>query len=192
MKRNKMKEAVKISGMGRNAESRAAEQRARELLDLYFEGKTTLADEKFLTEFFSGGDIPTDLDYAKAMFAAFGAAHTCHLADKMPLMPSERAETVSTRIPKIRRIYMSVSVAAAMLLAAVVTWALMSEKPTVYCYLNGEPITDITVAARQADMASRLFESNIRASSDGAAAVNRAAESMQRINRILVRMNPEE
>lgn len=68
---------------------------------------------------------------------------------------------------KARRVYMSVSIAAAMLAAAGITWSVVDRQPTVYCYLNGEPVTNMKTAERQAEMAMRILRGSAKASAEG-------------------------
>lgn len=173
----------------------------RYLLELYFEGGTTLEQEARLREFFAGCDVPEDLEYARAMFGFFSSA----AVDAMPgdvNVPFE-AETVAAESPSkeeepvkatrtaarhgIRRVYAAVSIAAAVMIMAVATFSIIrySDRPTVYCYVDGQPVTDIEYAALQAQMAARILEGNMRTSALGFAAVNEAAKPMEQIGRAL-------
>lgn len=155
----------------------------RELLELYFDGETTLEQEKQLRDYFTGcDDIPADLLYAKAMFGGFTLAeqHACSAEVNIP-----DAKKLPAKRGRLSRIYTSISVAAAVVVAAGLTWVLAPEKQTVYCYLNGEPVTNIEIAARQAQMASRLIETSASVSANNISTFREAGKSMEHLSRIM-------
>lgn len=162
------------------------EREIRELLDLYFEGETTLEQEEALRGFFGGDDIPEDLLYAKAMFGGIAALRNDVAAKAVSVPAGEmKAAPAKKRSRALSIIYRSVSVAAAVVVVTLVAVKFVPEKPTVYCYLNGQPVTDINVAERQADMAVRLLEGSVKASADGIATVKEASKPVERIGRAL-------
>jgi hypothetical protein len=180
----------------------------RYLLDVYFDGETTVEQEHRLKEYFLSEDVPADLLYAKAMFAGFSeaAVEGCALSPEFGREEDNlsKAAAISgtaagaaqlsgteTHASKpvggrMRRIYMAVSVAALLAVTVGVTRMLVSEsKPTVYCYMNGEPVTDIDVAARQAQMVARLLEGSAKASADGIAKASEASKPMEKLGSTL-------
>lgn len=181
----------------------------RYLLDAYFEGETTGEQEHRLKEYLLSEDVPSDLLYARAMFAGFSRAAEDGCACQPEFGPKEESigtvptaevhdaitETApaavgqNTTVRKnIRRrmIYVSMSVAASLMIILGVTFTQIAKsRPTVYCYMNGEPVTDINIAARQAQMAARLLEGSARASADGMAKVTEASKPMEKIESTL-------
>ncbi len=180
----------------------------RYLLDAWFEGETTGEQERRLKEYFlSAEDVPSDLLYAKAMFAGFAEAAE-EECGRLPEFGSEKvfvydapeAEITVIAAPtssshgtgslpvagRRRMIYTAISVAASLVIALGVTLMLIPDnKPTVYCYMNGEPVTDIDVATRQAQMAARLLEGSAKASAEGIAKVSEASKPMEKLGQTL-------
>jgi len=77
-----------------------------ELLDKYFEGETSSAEEKELRKFFSSGDVPEHLMVHKPLFAYFDEE-----------IKKEEATIIKKRMPERRKVLLWVSgVAAAVLL----------------------------------------------------------------------------
>ena len=166
-----------------------SEHEIRALLDLYFEGETTLEQEEALRAFFCGNDVPADLEYAKAMFAGFSSVNGNEFCKDIVIdYTAEQASSNAKGIPRRRtllRVYSAVSLAAAAILVTVLTITLSPEKPTVYCYLNGEPVTDISIAERQAEMAIRLLQGSAKASENGYSTIQEAAKPAQKLGRAM-------
>ncbi len=92
---------------------------------------------------------------------------------------------------RLMRIYTAMSVAASLMIALGVTWILTYDsapRPTVYCYVNGQPVTDINIATRQAQMASRLIAGSARVSADGMARVSEASKPIEKLGNTLKRL----
>lgn len=121
------------------------QSRIRELLDLYFEGQTTLEQERAIKDFFATTqNIPADLAPYKAMFAAFDASAL------------ERSDTMVPRIasrPSWQVLLGGISAisAAACLLLALFIWSgKRVNEPTIICYVDGVEITDTDRAVAEA------------------------------------------
>lgn len=184
----------------------------RYLLELYFDGETTIEQERQLREYFAGDDVPADLEYARAMFGFFGAAakDTCQTdivlrfeegsptAHEEPCVAeirdlSKPAPKTSRRIAWTGWVYRAASVAAVVLLTIGITFTVTryADQPTIYCYVNGQPVTDIDYATRQAEMAARILEGNMKTSAEGINALAEASKPMEQLGKVLQMMGVE-
>lgn len=151
----------------------------RQLLDLYFEGEATLEQEKRLKEFFAGSNVPADLEYARAMFGFFGKASGERMGD--PVVFSAPRKRTRAR----GWMYRAVSAAAVVAIAAVVTFKVTDKGDReMYCYVNGVPVTDMELAARQAEMAVRILEGNVKASAYGLEVAGKAGKPLEQAVKI--------
>jgi hypothetical protein len=118
------------------------------LLDRYFEGETTSAEEQRLRAYFAAGkDIPEELRYAAGMFAFFGESRaTC-----LPERP---------RKVRLRLWHGVVSAAAVVALVMASVLFLKPDRPdqpaTIYGYVNGVPISDRAEAEAYAEQSLEL------------------------------------
>lgn len=127
------------------------EKQIRLLLDKYFDGNSSLEEERRLKAYFSTQEqIPEDIKYARAMFGFF--------AESSEAVMTQTIETPHTVLPKLnpikrrfskRLLYLTASCAAVMALAFIITskfgW-LNDDNVTIYGYINGKPITDVQQA----------------------------------------------
>lgn len=90
-----------------------------ELLEKYYEGETTLAEEQILKDFFLSGNVPLELAVHKSQFLYFAEAFRDELSD---LELGEKVFTESSNIPVIpmhsgrNRFYYISGIAATILL----------------------------------------------------------------------------
>ena len=148
----------------------------RELVERYFEGSTSLGEEKALREYFvSAEEIPADLEYVRAMFGLFSGAaeeksQRAFVAPEPEKGTESQSASASTNrkagpIRRSRRILAwSGSVAAAVIAAIVISLSINREPATdtVYCYINGEPVTDYELAYAYTQGAFGLIEDNMK------------------------------
>ena len=121
------------------------QSRIRELLDLYFEGQTTLEQERAIKDFFATAqNIPADLVPYKAMFAAFDSAALEHSATPIPeVAPRSRFRMLIGGLSAIS--------AAACLLLGIFLWSEQrASEPSIICYVDGVEITDRDRAVAEA------------------------------------------
>jgi len=90
-------------------------QKIEQLLDAYFDGTTSLAEEKMLQEYFKSGEVPPHMLVYQDMFAFFATAKT----EKTTVTP-EISDTNSQ--PFYKRIKKWVAVAALLVIALGVTF----------------------------------------------------------------------
>lgn len=132
------------------------EKEIRELLELYFEGSTSVEQDKILQSYFAQSDIPSDLVYVKAMFGHFDtcSGQTTDIEIKLPV---EKKRVSLHR----KLIYSFTSVAASVAIMFLVMWNVNQKSETIYCYLNGHPVTDIELAREQAQVAMNILGDGI-------------------------------
>jgi hypothetical protein len=104
---------------------------ADELLDKYYEGLTSIAEENQLITFLKQKDLPERFIVHQAILGYFG---------------KEKGKSHSIVIPFIRW----VSIAAAVLLVLICIKSLTGQKQMNYTYINGERITDIRIVKANA------------------------------------------
>jgi len=129
------------------------------LLDKYFEGNSTLEEEKQIREFFrTNSDLPEKLVETKAMFEFF--QNESEKQTELPLI--QIANWKSVKSANKRKIYYLISGIAAslLLLISILTYTDNSEEQKVYAYINGKPIMNEQVAKMEAKRALLLVSSN--------------------------------
>jgi len=104
---------------------------ADELLDKYYEGLTTKAEENQLINFLKQKGLPERFIVHQAILGYFW---------------KEKGKSHSVIIPFIRW----VSIAAAVLLVLICLKSPVSQKQSNYAYINGEKITDIRIVKAKA------------------------------------------
>jgi hypothetical protein len=138
------------------------------LLELYFEGQTTLQQEDELSDYFlTCEDIPAEWLPYRAIFTAFAAA-------------KEVTTTVEPNVQKPRHSWRVIWGAVASLSAAaclalgIFLWSAETQRGTtdLVCYVDGEQITDNDMARAEAE---RILAS-------AAAEVNQAMAQIEKIN----------
>jgi hypothetical protein len=99
------------------------------LLEKYYEGKTSLQEEKLLREYFCGRDIPVHLaDHAPLFiyYAGAGTEKTNPALEKRIISTVEDLEITPSR-PRIRKLYPLMSIAATIILLAAIIFTLRFE-----------------------------------------------------------------
>ena len=105
-----------------------------QLLELYYEGNTTLAEEKLLKQFFSGDDVPEHFRLHQQMFRFFTAETTLTLNDEqqnkvlMRRIEQYREETSTiSLVPGKRRLYYFSGIAAGLLILIGLVFTIRNE-----------------------------------------------------------------
>ncbi len=138
------------------------------LLDRYYEGQTTLEEERLLREHFAG-----EASCGTPEQVIFGACDEA--ASRRP----GRTYVVRKRNP--RRRAWAIAGAAAAMVAVVLTALTTQPKPTIYAYVNGEPITDYQVAYDYTREAFMVLDDNMQKSTESLASLQTMNESLQYI-----------
>lgn len=138
------------------------------LLSLYFEGRTSLEDELRLKEYFSAHEVPPHHTAGKAMFALWESAaqESCpaECFDAINALCATEAPKKRDRNPlKLMSKCLCTAAAAAAIIALIAYLLPVKGSPEIYCYLNGQPVTDIETARGQAQLAARLLSEGIAA-----------------------------
>lgn len=101
------------------------------LIEKYYEGLTTLAEEKQLNEFLSQKNIPARFDTEKAMFGFFA---------------NQKAKPKGNKIQMLRW----ASVAAVFITMFFSTGYLFSQNDKDYAYIDGKVYTDVNIVKNRA------------------------------------------
>lgn len=140
------------------------EENIRQLLDKYFEGRTTLGEEKSLGDYFMNTpEIPEDLRYAEAMFSLFreraeesvlppelnkltGGTVEGDGSDNIAVVPEHAITGRKSLVRKIITLAVSVAAVTAVIFILRQDDSMSVNKDTAYCYYNGQPVYDKEVA----------------------------------------------
>ncbi len=140
------------------------------LIDRFFEGETTLAEERLIYEFFQGDDVPEELMPYKDMFNGLQLA-------QLPEMPKLEISSEHSKVVRLNYRKIIYAVAASILLAIGVTFAwhfheekqLMARYEGSYVIENGQRIDDLTKIKPQIQVAlsnAAQIESEVETSED--------------------------
>jgi hypothetical protein len=124
------------------------------LLDKYFEGNTSLAEEKMLHEYFSQTEnIAPEFLYAKNMFSHFSNEKN------IQYVKPKTSKVKPTRVKQLIRIT-SLAASIAILVGVLIFINRKPAEETVYAYINGTPITNKDIALLQTKKALFLISNN--------------------------------
>jgi len=124
---------------------------AKDLLDKYYEGETTLEEEALLRTFLAQDGLPESFDADRAMFGFFAQEKQKWTAVVETEKPAEKRKVKTSRKVLFTRPLMGWSLAAAAILACVFTLnTLFNESSQNYAYINGERYTDTQTIRDQA------------------------------------------
>lgn len=145
-------------------------RKAKQLLEKYYNGETSVQDEKKLQDFllvYCGTD--EDLQMAKYLFES--------LASESQEKVALDFETIIQQKPVIKfakPVYNVWLAVAAVLLVAFVIGVLVktTQRPIVYAYVNGTPITDQQVAMQQSQKALYNISSQLNKGTKGLILLN--------------------
>ena len=114
------------------------EENIRQLVDRFFEGETTLAEERRLYRYFQGNDVAAELLPLREMFMSLGFIGTAPAGQTLPENTAQGRLKVGFR----RRI-VGVAAAVAVLLATGAALLHLDHEQN-YCkaYVNGRLVTD--------------------------------------------------
>ena len=143
------------------------EQKIQDLLQRYFDGATSLDEERELQRFFSGGNIPDALKAYQPLFAYFA---------------EERAVDPPARKPAARRIRLNLSIitgiAASIAILFVVGLPKMQSDKYIY-YVDGQRIYDETAAIAMAENKLQLLAMSMQKANSSMAVFDKVQESNQ-------------
>ncbi len=122
---------------------RTNRDRLEQLAELYFEAEISPAEESELRSLIASEELVSEeLKALKVMLSGFEAMATGSTAEPY---------TKPRKMARIIRLAGAVASMAAMVAVALVVFSSEPEPAdeVIYCYINGEPITDITIAMEQ-------------------------------------------
>lgn len=123
-------------------------QQYTKLISDFFEGKTSLDQERRLYAFFQTGDVPPELEPYRKMFTAFGSLDYVRTAD----VTDDSAVKPRPRTRYMRNLWLTISGAAAAVMIvigsmAAYDYAMRQEAERIYAgsyvIINGQRINDI-------------------------------------------------
>ncbi len=127
----------------------------KEILERYWEGQTTLEEERALKKHFAKSDTGT---CENVIFGAFTSASAVQSE-----MDTEAFLAKAARARPRRRAWAIMAAAAA--LVAIMATAIYTEyRPKVYAYVNGTPVTDYETAYEYTYEALALLNDNLNQS----------------------------
>jgi hypothetical protein len=148
------------------------EQNIHELLRRYFDGATSLAEERELQRYFSGKDIPDPLKPYRHMFAFF--------AEERAVTPPARRSPARI-ITLNRAIITGVAAGIAILLMV----GLPKTQPDMYAYfVDGQRVYNETAAMEAADDKLQLLAASLQKAQTGMAAFGKVQESSQSLHEL--------
>lgn len=149
------------------------EQKIHELLQLYFDGATSLNEERELQRYFAAGDIPDSLKAYQPMFAFFA---------------EERAVEPPVKMAATRNIRLTLSIIAGIAASIAILFMVGMPKAKsdnyVY-YVDGQRIYDESAAIASAESKLQLLAESMQKAQNGMAALEKLHESSQTIQQIL-------
>ena len=151
------------------------EQKIHELLQRYFDGATSLEEERALQRYFAGSDMPDSLKAYRPMFAFFA---------------EERAVEPPKQKAVIRNIRLNLSIitgiAASIAILFLVGVPKMKSDDYIY-YVDGQRIYDQTAAIASAENKLQLLAASMQKAQNSMAAfdkVQESNESLQQFSKI--------
>ncbi len=121
---------------------RITTEQAEALLERYYEGLTSVADERLLHVFLSQKNLPQRFEADQALLGYFAE--------------TKKKATLKTKIMPIIRWG---SVAATLLLGLFLAKTFLNDKQVNYAYINGRRCTDINVVTKEALASLQVIQS---------------------------------
>ena len=129
------------------------------LLEKYFEGQSSVAEEQLLQRFFeTHRDLPTKLESAAKMFRHFKKESQEKMSK--PLM------RISQNRHRNRLWWLSGVAASVLVVLGAIFWMTPGENPA-YVYINGQPITEQEVALDEMKKALTIMTSHLNQGTEG-------------------------
>lgn len=121
-------------------------KKIKQLIESYFEGESSLAEEQQIKDFFKETDIiPKELEYAQSIFGYF--------ADE---------KKVSLKKDTKKRNYSIIGISASLLIAATLIISNINTKnEIIYAYIDGVPVTDQEIAMQYTKQALLAVSENL-------------------------------
>jgi hypothetical protein len=143
------------------------EQKIHDLLQRYFDGATSLNEERELQRFFAGKDIPGSLKTYQPLFAFFA---------------EERAVKPPTRRPSARTIRLNWTIVTGIAASIAILFLvnLPKTQPDMYAYyIDGQRVYNEAAAIEAADDKLQLLVASMQKAQNSMAAFERVQDSHQ-------------
>ena len=117
------------------------ELRIRTLTERFFEGETTLAEEKELYEYYRSGEVPADLQSLRTMFLGLEAVEIKQEEPEqkeVPLPLKETNSVTTTRTPIIWKWITAAAAVAVLLISGASLFWKQQNECVAYIYGEGE------------------------------------------------------
>ena len=143
------------------------EQKIQELLQSYFDGATSLDEERQLQRYFAGNDIPDSLKAYRPMFTFF--------AEEQAVTPPKPKAVVRNI-----RLNLSILTGIAASIAILFLVALPEKRPDQYVYIvDGQRVYDESAAIRSAEDKLQLLAASMQKAQNSMSAFDRVQDSNQ-------------
>ena len=148
------------------------EQKVEELLQRYFEGATSLDEERALRRYFAESDTPDSLKAYRAMFTFF--------ADERAVEPPKQKAAIRSV-----RLTLSIVAAIAASIAILFLIGMPQQQPDNYVYyVDGQRIYDETAAIALAETKLQMLAASMQKAQNSMAAFERVQESAQSLQQL--------
>jgi len=147
------------------------EQKTKELLERYFDGATSLDEERELQRYFAESDIPDSLKVYRPMFAFFG---------------EERAVQPPAQKPVIRKLrLLSIITGIAAGIAILIMVGMPKQQPdNIIYYVDGQRVYDETRAIALAENKLQMLAQSMQKAQSSMAALEKVQESVQPLQQL--------
>jgi hypothetical protein len=148
------------------------EQKIHELLRRYFDGDTSLGEERELQRYFAGNDVPASLKAYRSMFVFFA---------------EERAVTPPARKPKARIITLNRTIITGIAASIAILFlvGLPKTQPDLYAYyVDGDRVYNEAAAMEAADDKLQLLAASLQKAQSSMAAFDKVQESSQSLKEL--------
>ncbi len=160
------------------------------LIQAFYQGETTVEEEKRLLYYFEGNDIPEELSEEKELFLRLyrpePVAVPENLKSKLNVLIDQLAEDEEKKSsPKTKRLWIWISSAAAciiILIASGVILNIQTEEKSGLSAQESGIITDPDIASKEAQKALELVSKNFNKGTEQLALVS---ENMEKANRLI-------
>ena len=148
------------------------EQKTKELLERYFDGATSLDEERELQRYFAESDIPDSLKIYRPMFAFFDEERAVQPPVQKPV------------IRKLRLLSVITGIAASIAILIMVGLPLKQQPDNIIYYVDGKRVYDETAAIALAENKLQMLAQSMQKAQSSMAAFEKIQESVQPLQQL--------
>ena len=148
------------------------EQKIHELLQQYFNGATSLAEERDLQRYFAGSDIHESLKAYRPLFDFFAEERTVEPSTTLKEIPTQK--TRNFRLP----LYILTGIAASIAILFLLGLPKIQSDEYIY-FVNGQRVYDQTAALEMAENKLQLLAMSMQRAQTGMATFDKLQETGQ-------------